>query len=207
MKIQKVLVDGIHMYDLYPHATSWQVFKYKFFWKPINTAYLFLKKVCEYGWKMTKLATLVVVAMIVGAFVFGNFVGASTLIVNAGSSDLFPVKIEQLKDELVDSIANLENVTNIPIVIDDNKTGTLPKKDKVSIGCMQFKIGTIEHYYNVLKKGSISDSDAVMLALDCTKAKALGKEIIFETDGGLWNWSVATKEMGTRVTIIKELGK
>lgn len=199
MKIQKVFKDGVYLRDIYPHATKWQVLKFR--------AGQWTGKVVREIVRWLKLGLTASVAMIVGAFIFGNFTGATTLNVKADVQDNFGSKIEQMKTEVVEKIAHDENINKVPIVIDDNKAGSLPKKDKVSIGCMQFKIGTIQHYFTVLKKGSISDTDAVVLALDCEKAKALGKEIIFGTTGGIWNWSVATREMGAKVDAIKELSK
>lgn len=199
MKIQKVFKDGIMLKEIYPYATWFQVCKFR-----IGQ---FIGNIIRFVIYWLKLGATASVAMIVGVFIFGNFTGASALVVTADSQVTLSSKIDQLKTDLVNDISQLENKNNVPIVIDDNKAGTLPKKDKVSIGCMQFKIGTIEHYYQVLKKGTISDSDAVLLALDCDRAKELAQEVIFETDGGIWNWSVATKEMGAKVTVIKELSK
>ncbi len=152
-----------------------------------------------------KLGVVVGLAMMIAYFV--GISHGTTSVIKADSLNTVESKIELLQNELIDEIARKENINNIPIVIDDNKAGTLPKKDKVSIGCMQFKIGTIQHYYSYLKKGEITDKEAIMLALDCDKAKELANEIIFKTQGGLWNWSVATKEMGIKVGIIKEMMK
>lgn len=199
MKIQKVFKDGVFLKDIYPHATRWQVLKFR--------VGQWIGKVVRQFILWLKLSAVASIAMVIGAFLYGNYIGVSTSITFAGETQNISAKVDQMKNEVIGNIANLENETNIPLVIDDNKKGTLPRKDKISIGCMQFKISTVQHYYNVLKKGEISDMDAVILALDCEKAKSLAREIVFETTGGLWNWSVATKEMGTRVEIIKSLEK
>lgn len=145
-------------------------------------------------------------AVLYSAFLIGQY--SSPLHVKGQETiDLTPDKIEKLKDEVIDSISKQENELNIPSIPDDNKAKSLPLKDKVSYGCMQFKIGTIEHYYSVLNLGPISDQDAAILAIQCDRAKALAKKIIFETQGGIFNWSVATKEMTAKIEIIKELMK
>ena len=168
---------------------------------------LFMMKVRDFLHRVFQWMKLGAVMFAVMAICF--MIGRSTHTekIFADSTSDLSVKVDQLKDGVVNDIAIAENKTNVPVIPDDNKAHSLPLKDKVSIGCMQFKISTIQHYYSVLKKGSISDTDAVILGLDCTKAKALAKEVIFDTQGGLWNWSVATKEMGSKVEIIKQLEK
>lgn len=199
MKKIKVFQNGVYLRDISPYATKWQVIKFK--------VAQWIGRVVREVVRWMKLGLAVSVACILGAFVYGNYVGVSTHFVFAENTDTLSIKVEQMKKEVVNQISNMENKTNIPIVIDDNKAGTLPKKDKVSIGCMQFKISTVQHYENVLYKVTMNDNEAVVLALDCEKAKELAQEIIFNTVGGLWNWSVATKEIGTKVEVIKELEK
>lgn len=161
----------------------------------------FVKNVFKFMLKLS--AVSIVIATVYTA---GSMDRAEHTVFAESPSNL-SAKIDQLQNDVVNEIAKLENITNIPGVYDDNKAKSLPVKDKVSYGCMQFKISTIQHYYSVLKKGKISDIDSALLALDCDKAKGLAKEVIFKTQGGLWNWSVATKEMGMKVEVIKELSK
>ncbi len=199
MKKIKIFKDGVYLRDIYPHSTKFQVLKYR--------VAQWIGKVVRQFILWLKLGAVATIAMIIGAFIYGTYIGSIDHMVFAENNDTLSVKVDKMKTDVVDTISQLENKTNIPIVIDDNKSGSLPRKDKVSIGCMQFKIGTIEHYYQVLKKGSISDTEAIMLALDCLRSKDLAQEIIFTTQGGIWNWSTATKEMGTKVEIIKSLTK
>lgn len=119
--------------------------------------------------------------------------------------DALQGKIEALQDEVVDYLALHENKNNVPCVPDDNKAHSLPLKDKVSCGVMQFKVSTIQHYYKVLNLGTISDQDAVVLAIDQVRAKGLAKRIIFETPGGINNWTTATSVIKEKVAFIKEL--
>lgn len=183
--------------DIYPHARWYQVW----FWKMrVWTSYTFR----AVTW------TGLTGGICYSIFLAGAYFGNSATVYKASaqsvpSTDTLAEKVDQMKNQMIDQIASLENETNIPIVIDDNKAGTLPRKDKVSIGCMQFKISTVETYEKSLYKKTLSDNDAILLALDCTNAKALAKDIVFNTTGGLWNWSVATKDMGTKVEIIKTL--
>lgn len=196
MKSIKVFYMGRPLREVYPHATKWQVFKWK--------VQEFLKKcVRVIAW------TGLTAGMVYGIFMAGYMSSPEKIqaITQEKMVDSLPQKIESLKVDLVNSIAKLENENNVPIVIDDNKAGSLPKKDKVSIGCMQFKISTVQMYSKQLYGKVLTDNEAVLLALDCEQAKALAKDVIFKVQGGLWNWSVATKEMGAKVEVIKEISK
>lgn len=193
MKGIKVFYVSRPLKEVYPHATKWQLLK----WRVAE----FLKK-CLRIVTWTGLTS----GVVYGVFMAGQW-SAPQYAIGANVIDNYPQRVEKLQNEVIDQIAKSENITNIPIVFDDNKAGTLSKKDKASIGCMQFKISTVQKYSKDLRKESLSDLQAVLLALDCDKAKALAKEVIFKVDGGLWNWSVATKEMGVKVEVIKELMK
>lgn len=152
-----------------------------------------------------KIGVIIAVIALVSYFT-GLLHGAET-VAQADKQTTLEEKVNEMQIELINEIAKRENTNNIPIVIDDNKSQTLAKKDKVSIGCIQMKISTIQLFYSQLGKGKISDMDAVLLALDCEKAKAFARESIFKIQGALWHWSVATKEMGTKVELIREMMK
>lgn len=139
------------------------------------------------------------------AFLIGQW--STPFTVQADITDTMAQKVDKMQDEIVNDIANLENKTNIPGVYDDNKGKTLPVKDKISYGCLQFKISTVQYYENNLNQRKLSDNEAVSLAIDCTRAKELAKQIIFEVPGGLFNWSVATNKMASQVELIKTLIK
>lgn len=116
-------------------------------------------------------------------------------------------RVDALKDALVDELAAKENGDGsaLPAYVDDNKAGSLSRKDKVSYGCMSYKISTVQSQYQTLYGKSLSNLDAVLLALDCGRAKSLAKDAIFKLPGALWNWSAATQEMATRVEVIRSL--
>jgi len=75
-------------------------------------------------------------------------------------------------------------------------------KNRTSWGKYQFKISTVQMYV----KG-ISDWDALNLAMDYREARELVSHIIFETKGGIHNWSLCAKKDGllARVEFIKQL--
>ena len=152
-------------------------------------------------WRYMKLS-FVVSAVVLFSYMAGTQTATTQAEVN---EDRLATKVEQMKTQLIEDIAKKENEIGVPAIPDDNKRGTLPLKDKVSYGCMMYKISTVQLHYKTLYKKSLTDQEAATLAMDCTKAKALAKDAIFGIQGALWNWSVATKEMGNRVAFIRQL--
>lgn len=154
--------------------------------------------------KMSLTATVIVMI-----YMAGQVSSPVHVLAEQVNQDRLPQKIESMKSEMVDEIARLETqgakTEDGLIVFDDNKSGTLARKDKVSIGCMQFKVGTVQHYSKQLYGKELNNYEATLLALDCSKAKELAKEVIFKVKGGIFSWSVATKEMATKVEIIRQL--
>lgn len=183
---------------------------YKFVKHPNKFLYrvkVFLKSVFVLHAKMLAIALI-----LAGTFTAGQYSNPKTVFADRFVEvNTLDEKIDKMKNQVIEQIAKLEThnakTEDGLIVFDDNSRGTLSRKDKVSIGCMQFKVGTVQHYTKILDKKDISNYEATLIALDCEKAKALAKRVIFEVQGGLWNWSVATEEMGNMVTIIKELSK
>lgn len=63
-----------------------------------------------------------------------------------------------------------------------------------SWGVMQFKLTTVMYYYDVLYGEKITEKEALLIALDDDQARALATDIIFEVEGGVWNWSAANND-------------
>lgn len=63
-----------------------------------------------------------------------------------------------------------------------------------SWGVMQFKLTTVIHYYKVLYGEVITQKQALVIALDDDKAEALASDIIFNVEGGVWEWSAANND-------------
>lgn len=118
-------------------------------------------------------------------------------------------KVSEMQKKIISDLEECESGNNSAPLIqyDNNSHGTLTGKDIPSIGVLRFKIGTIQTYEKQLYGVTMSEKDAIILALDTSKSEALASDIIFKTDGGLWNWSCATPDMGAEVTVIKELLK
>lgn len=71
------------------------------------------------------------------------------------------------------------------------RIGGMRDIDCDSWGVMQFKIPTIIYYYEMLHGETLTEKEAVVLALNDERARQLATKIIFEVEGGVWNWSAA----------------
>lgn len=193
LKTIQVIWNGDPMNKVYPHPRWFEVLKYKI---AINTRRILIISMC--------------VGALIGSYKIGDM-NTSTVFVNAEdrSQDIFSAKVEKLKDEVIEEIAKCESKNASQdlalVTYDNNSRGTLTGKHIASIGVMQFKVGTVQDFYKILHKSTLTNYEATMLALDNKKAKDFAKESIFKIQGALWHWSCATEEMGVRVTMIKSL--
>lgn len=124
------------------------------------------------------------------------------------AQEMYGKSIDSLKSEVVQALEVCESqgVEGL-IVFDQNKEGTLKGKHIASIGVLQFKVSTVQEYEHDLYQKDLSDKEAILVALDKARAEALATDIIFKVQGGLWNWTCATPEMGVRVSLIREMSK
>lgn len=127
--------------------------------------------------------------------------------------DLTPQKIEALKADVVDRLEACESAghkeDDAIIMYDNNQAGTLKGKNVWSLGQLQFKVPTVQHYVKIRDGKQITQKEAVLLALDRTEARALASYVIFETDKGINNWLNCANKLGlhSEITIIKKLSK
>lgn len=127
----------------------------------------------------------------------------STDTIRAEIIDTTPQKLEALKQDVIDRLQACESAGKSEdaglIIFDSN--------NQASIGQLQFQIKTVQHYEKVLHGRDISRKEAILIALDTPKARALATEIIFETQGGIWNWKNCADrhDLSAEVTIIKKL--
>lgn len=185
----KVYLNGKRLRDVYPHATRWQVFKYKvrkFFVKVVQVAFV--------------IGSLYV-AGAVGATFFPNTVYATKEV----HVDVLPEKIDGLKDDVVARLMQCESggydEDDGIIIFDTNKVA--------SIGQAQFQAKTVVYYYKKLYGKEITTKQAVEIALDKSKAADLAKDVIFTVDGGVDNWYNCAKKLGlhSEIAVIKKLSK
>lgn len=113
--------------------------------------------------------------------------------------------ITRLKNLLFTEMNACENPSHIPVWPDDNQAGTLPKKDKVSIGDAAFKVSTVQRFYKKLHGTNLTDMEATLMALDPVKARDLAIESWIKLPGSINEWSCATETMKAQVTDIRFL--
>jgi len=125
-------------------------------------------------------------------------------VVQAGNE--FEEKLDGLKNDVVRRLSDECEFTNKkrdPLVIDSNGKGG----QQVSIGDLQFTPKTVIHYYKVLYGDDIDYDKAIEIALDEEVAAKFAKDIIFQVDGGIWNWRQCAEklDLAPDITVIKKL--
>ena len=115
--------------------------------------------------------------------------------------------VEDLKAEVIHDLASKENGDGVelPAYLDDNSKGTLSRKDKLSWGCMAYKLSTIQRHYKAVHGKELNNLEAALLALDCSKAKELAKEAIFGEQNAIGEWMAASEKMKIKVSLIREM--
>lgn len=177
---------GKRLKDIYPHATRWQVFKYK-----VRT---FFRKLFILG------AFIGIIAL---AFQIGRY--AFPLTEDAPTGPTIEQKIETMKWEIVHTIRDTERAGHEEddgiIIYDTNK--------KMSIGTYQYQKDTVIYYYKKLYGKDITPKEAVLIALDDKLAGQLTYDVIFKEPKGWANWYNTSKKHGLegRIAAIKEITK
>lgn len=160
----------------------------------------------------------VLIGLLLGA-AYGIGVLSTSDEVSAVNSPIAPIvaaaaedgnaKANKALDAIIEEIAEKEsgNVEDSAalVVFDDNKAGTLPRKDKLSYGCMMYKISTVQRHYKAVYGKDLNNLEATMLALNCDQAKSLARAAILKIKGSLYEWSVATHDQGVQVDLIRKM--
>ena len=107
--------------------------------------------------------------------------------------------IEKEKNDILDTLELCESGGDINAINwEDYGFG----KNRASFGPYMLKVGTIQ-----LFRKDLTDYQAIQLAMNKDQARALSAEIIFENEGGIYNWKNCMKKYGLfeRVEFIKKL--
>lgn len=182
---------GERLRDIYPHATKWQVFK----WKVRKV----IRRVC-----ITVFAfSVLTLAGAVGSKYFPEVVyqAQAERIVE---QDNFTPKIDELKNKVVEDLRSCESAGHE----EDDGIIIFDSNSKASIGTLQFQKNTVIHYYKVLYGQDITPKEAVLIALDNQKSGQLAKDIIFNTKNMAGkDWYNCTKRLNldSQVLMIKKL--
>lgn len=135
-------------------------------------------------------------------------------------SKLFVIKISELKKEVVEKLRKCESagfneddglITFDPSSKMKSKCATVGAMNKqcLSFGEFQYKIDTLKSYYLKLYNKKLTTKEAIEIALNTKKSRALTNDIIFKEIGGIYNWKncEARNNLGERIEIIRELMK
>ncbi len=201
-KAVKITFLGEPLHTIYPHASRYQVFKYRFFrairWTLIR------------GLVVAGVSGIILTTYKIGQVhpdvSFTREISAMA-VPPAYAGETLEAKVEELKQKLADDMVKCENPTHVLVNPDDNKAGTLPLKDKVSIGDLQMKISTVQNFFHQLHGTNLTDREALMLALDTEKARELAIDSWLNIKGSLNQWSCADDSMREQVKIIRFLTK
>jgi hypothetical protein len=120
--------------------------------------------------------------------------------------ETFDSKIQSIKNKVVEEIKGCEGAGYTEkdgvIIFDSN--------NKASIGLLQFQKNTVIYYYKVLYGKDITGKEAILIALDDTKATELARDIMFKTGnkaGKDWVTCSRKNDSDSKIDIIKQLEK
>lgn len=122
----------------------------------------------------------------------------------ADEIDRLDVKIDQLKNEVLDTLAKCESgglKSEDGILVWDTNA-------KHSVGEFQFQVATVKHYVKKLWGKDVSGRDAILIALDPEQSRKLAHDVIFTTSNGVAkDWVVCSRnyQLQSKVDLIKSL--
>ncbi len=199
MKPIKVFFNGKRLKDVYPHATAFQVFKYRVR--------------CAIRWTITRLMlTAGIAAILLTGYFIGTTQGHELIAVQnavapkAFASETLEAKLATSKDDLVESLGLLCETKGAK---EPDATIILDTNNEMSIGSFQFQIKTVQHYFKVLYQKEISRVEAIQIAIDHKRAAALTKDILFTVPNGYGNWAIcaAKLQLPIQIAVLNKLNK
>jgi len=160
-KMLKVIYNGEYLCSIYPHASKFKVFKYRLA-RGIRVAVI----------------QLMIAGATLGVYTAGQSAVTPTFVqAEDTSSAKYEAKIEALKDAVMSKLSQCESAGHKEsdgiIIMDTN--------NKLSIGQYQWQVSSVQHYYKLMTGKEISKKDAIILALDESKARELAKYVAFST--------------------------
>lgn len=169
--------------------TRFQLFKLK--------VKLFIKRVLKIMTWSSFVGLSIYLSYIAGQFSVTKIVFADN------QEDIFTKKVDMLKADVVNQLKSCESngykEKDGLIVFDTNQ--------KPSIGKLQFQVKTVVYYYSKLYGKTITNKEAIEIALDESKASDLAKDILFKVDNGSGEWFNCSKKLGlqNQINIINKL--
>lgn len=157
---------------------------------------------------------LLKVSLVAGAiyliFITGKSLGNETIINKVEAKDTLSGKIEELKNEVVETIRVCESQNNKDLIYTFDPDPRQPSKQQASFGQYQYKLKTIVDYKKILHNETITERQALDIALDENKARELTNDIVFQDTGkGVGNWYNCSNKhnLKQKVAIIKQLAE
>lgn len=113
------------------------------------------------------------------------------------TKEQYEAKIAKLKSDLLDDLSLGCEVKGQP---DPDGVITFDSNKVASIGRFQFQVKTIQHYIKKFEGRDISGREAIEIAVDPVKAKALAERIIFG-EGKTSDWLNCSNKFNLQTTV------
>lgn len=159
-----------------------------------------------------RIKQIVRISLVAGAiyliFLTGKSLGNETIINKVEAQDTLSGKIEDLKNEVVETIRKCESQGNNNLIYTFDPDPRQPSKQQASFGVYQYKLKTIVDYKKILHNETITERQALDIALDANQAKELTKDIVFKDTGkavGNWYNCMNKHNLKEKVALIKSL--
>ena len=119
-------------------------------------------------------------------------------------------KVAQMKEQILDLIKKGESgtATEDYALISFDPDSKKQEINKASIGLYQWKITTIQYYYRTLYGKTLTNKQAVLVALDEKQSRDLARDVVFKAQG-LKNWTNTANKfnLSDKLEVIKSLEK
>lgn len=191
----KVWWNGKRLRDMYPHATAWQVLKWR------------IKKLFR---KIFILAALGIAGAITVLAIREAYpkIEYKAQITEVMIDNLTP-KIDQLKGELLKDMWDNERAGHDEddALISWDPNPNHKSVEIASVGTCQWKIPTMQESYLKHYGKQLTRKEAILVALDDNKCKELMATVIFTEENGWQKWynSGVKYNAKSRLAIIKQL--
>ena len=113
------------------------------------------------------------------------------------TKEQYEAKIKQLKSDVLDDLSYGCEVKGIK---DPEGTITFDSNKIASIGIFQFQVSTIKHYIKKFEGRDITSREAVEIAVNPVRAKALAERIIFG-EGKTSDWLNCSNKFNLQTTV------
>jgi len=140
------------------------------------------------------------------------------IIIEKETDNSLKLKLEELKNNILDDLRTAEIIGYEhldAIIVFDPRQRDLATCQKIggvrlhcySFGQYNFKVATVQHYYEKFYNRTPTDKEAIDIALDNDLSRELAHKVIFEEIGGINNWVNSARKINAheRIKIIREL--